>query len=68
MRISTAVEREGFVYVYDAQGSLTSVIPSGFGKQDGLKGFTGRTVSVQRDRFIYTYDAGGSQISMIFAG
>ncbi len=61
MSISTAVERSGFVYVYDEKGFQLCVIPAA----DGLTGYTGSSVSVKRDGFIYTYNEKGWQTNVI---
>jgi hypothetical protein len=61
MTISTAVERSGFVYAYDAKGFQLCVIPAG----EGLAGYTGSSVSVKRNGFVYTYNEKGWQISVV---
>lgn len=45
MAIGNAVQRGSFVYVYDEKNRQISTIPAGNGKDDGLKGYTGSTVT-----------------------
>jgi hypothetical protein len=61
MAIANAVQRGGFVYVYDEKKRQIATIPAGSGKGDGLKGYTGSTVNVRRGGFVYTYDEKGRQ-------
>lgn len=63
MAIGNAVQRGNYVYVYDERGRQLSALPAGSGPEDGLKGYTGATVSVRRGSFIYTYDERGRQVS-----
>ena len=63
MAIGNAVQRGGFVYVYDEKGRQLSALAAGNGQQDGLKGYTGATVSIRRGGFVYTYDERGHQLS-----
>lgn len=63
MAIGSAVQRGSFVYVYDEKGRQMTTVPSGNGPEDGLKGYTGATVSVRRGAFVYTYDEKGRQVS-----
>ena len=39
MAIATAVERGGFVYIYDEKGGQIRSFPSGHQPGDGLKGY-----------------------------
>jgi len=61
--ISTAVQRGGWVYVYDEKGSQIATIDAA----DGLQGYTSNSVSVKRGGWIYIYDERGSQINTISA-
>ncbi len=63
MAIGNAVQRGSFVYVYDEKGRQLSALSAGGGPADGLKGYTGSTVSIRRGAFIYTYDERGRQLS-----
>jgi hypothetical protein len=63
MAIGSAVQRGTFVYVYDEKGRQLTALPAGHGSEDGLKGYTGATVSVRRGSFVYTYDERGRQTS-----
>lgn len=65
MAIATAVERGGFVYIYDEKGGQIRSFPSGHQSGDGLKGYTASTVSIRKGDFIYTYNEKGNQISAI---
>ncbi len=55
MAIGSAVQRGSFVYVYDEKGRQLTALPAGNGPEDGLRGYTGATVSVRRGSFVYTY-------------
>jgi len=63
MTIGSAVQRGTSVYIYDEKGRQLGVIGVGSGSRanDGLKGYTGSTVSVQRGSTIYIYDEKGRQ-------
>ena len=61
MAIGNAVQRGSTVYVYDEKGRLLCTISAGNGRDDGLHGYTGATVSVRRGSSIYTYDEKGRQ-------
>lgn len=63
MAIATAVQRGGFVYVYDEKGRQLATIAAGAGPEDGLKGYTGSTVSIRRGGFIHVFDERGRQLS-----
>lgn len=63
MAIGSAVQRGSFVYVYDEKGHQLAALPAGNGPADGLKGYTGATVSVRRGSFVYIYDERGRQTS-----
>jgi hypothetical protein len=68
MAIGNAVEKAGWIYVYDEKGGQTAKISAGMGfPGDGLKGYTATTVNVQRAGWILTYDAKGNQKSKVSA-
>ena len=48
MAIGSAVQRGSGVYIYDERGRQLGVVGAGSGPNDGLKGYTGSTVSVRR--------------------
>ncbi|HJU12712.1 MAG TPA: hypothetical protein VJ728_17640, partial [Candidatus Binataceae bacterium] len=53
------------IYIYDEEGRQLGIIPAGSGPNDGLKAYTGSTVSVRRGHAIYVYDERGRQKSII---
>lgn len=57
MAISTAVQRGGWVYVYDEKG-ISRISLNG-----QLHGFTSSTVSIKRGNWIYVYDEHGGFVS-----
>jgi hypothetical protein len=61
--IGSAVQRGGWVYVYDEKGRKLTSIDAGSKKDDGLKGYTSATVSVRRGDWIYTYDEKGRRLN-----
>lgn len=63
MAIGNAVQRGSFVHVYDGKGRQLTALPAGDGPGDGLKGYTGATVSVRRGAFVCTCDEKGRQTS-----
>lgn len=63
MPIGNAVQRGGFVYVYNEKGHQLFTQSAGRGPNDGLKGYTSGTVNIQRGGFIYTFNEKGQQIS-----
>lgn len=63
MAIGNAVQRGSQVYVYDEKGHQLAMLQGGNGPQDGLKGYTGTTVSVRRGGNVFTYDEKGRQLS-----
>lgn len=65
MPITTAVQRGGFVYIYDEDNHPTHAIPAGNAPGDGLQGCTGVSVSVRRAGFVYVYDEDGRNVSAI---
>ena len=65
MAISNAVQRGGFVYVYNEKNFQIACLPSGNGPNDGLKGYTGSSVNIQRDGFIHSYNEKGFRTSCV---
>ena len=63
MAIGNAVQRGGYVYVYDEKGNQIASISAGGAPPNGLKRYTSGTVNVQRGGWIYSYDEHGNQIS-----
>ena len=61
MAIGSAVQRGSSVYIYDEKGRQLGVVSAGSGRNDGLQGYTGSTVSVRRGNSIYIYDEKGRQ-------
>ena len=55
--ITTAVERNGSVYVYGQNGQLLTTLSG------SLCGFTSANVSVKRGNTIYVYNEHGAMIS-----
>jgi len=60
MAIASAVEKGGLVYVYNEKGGVMYTVPSGNQPGDGLKGYTGSTVSVRRGGLVYVYNERGA--------
>lgn len=52
--IATAIEQNGYVYVYDESGSIL------FSRSGQLMGFTSTTVSIKENGCTYVYDANGN--------
>lgn len=67
MAIGNAVQRGSIVYVYDEKGRQLTALPAGNGPEDGLRGYTGETVSVRRGSPVYTHDERGRQTSATLA-
>ena len=65
MTIASAVERSGYVYLYDERGRQLATVRSGSQPGDGLQGYTGSTVSVRRGAYVYVHDERGRQVSAI---
>jgi hypothetical protein len=59
MAIANAVQKNGFVYIYDEKGSQIGTI--GASGSDTLHGFTSGSVSIRRGPWIYIYDEKGRQ-------
>jgi hypothetical protein len=68
MPIGNAVQRGGFVYVYNEKNQVIFTQSAGRGPKDGLKGYTSSTVNIQRGGFIYTFNEKGQQIGTTQAG
>jgi hypothetical protein len=68
MNIGNAVERGSWIYIYDEKGHQLAIVPGGTCPGDGLRGYTGSTVSVKRGSFIRIYDQKGRQIGTNPAG
>lgn len=66
MAIGVAIQRGHWVYVYDDSGRTLFSKFTGGGKGDGLKGYTGSTVSIQVGFWLYTYDLRGKQVARHF--
>jgi len=67
MPIGSAVQRGRNVFLYDDQGRQTAVLDAGLGPEDGLVGYTSRTVSIRRGNVVITYDEQGIQVSVVDA-
>ena len=63
MAIGNAVQRGGWVHVYDEKGKKLTAIDAGNRKDDGLKGYTSTTVNIRRGNWIYTYDEKGRKLN-----
>lgn len=59
--ITVAIEKNGFVHVYDGNKQLCCIPLSG----GTLLGFTTASVSIKRNSFVHTYDEKGKQISCV---
>jgi hypothetical protein len=64
MAIASAVQRNNYIYVYDATGRQLCTIYVGGGN---LQGYTSSTVSAHHDNYVYTYDEIGRQLSASYA-
>jgi len=62
MAIGSAIERESAIFVYDEDGHVLYSKARGNGRNDGLLGFTGSTITVRFGSVIYTYDEHGTTI------
>ena len=65
MAIGTAVQRGAHVDVYDQEGRLLVMLPSGTGLNDGLQGYTSSSVSIRLGAWIYVYDEQGRQTAAL---
>jgi hypothetical protein len=65
--IGSAIEKNGFVYLYTPNGQQMTSILVGSNPGDGLQGFTSSTVSIKRSGFVVTYNSKGQQIASILA-
>jgi hypothetical protein len=59
MAIANVVQRGWSIYVYDEYHNILFFSDAGSGPNDGLKGYTGSSVSIRRGSFIYVYDERG---------
>jgi hypothetical protein len=59
MAIGNAVQRGGFVFIYDEKGRQTGSVNLGSDPKDGLKGYTSSVVNIQRSGFIHSCDEKG---------
>lgn len=60
--IGSAVQRGGFIYVYDEKGRQTATISG-----DSLQGYSGNSVSVRRGGFVFIFDEHGRQTGCVSA-
>ena len=62
--IGSAVQRGAHVFLYDDRGQQLAMLQAGNGDEDGLTGYTARTVTIRRGAHVFTYDQTGRQLSM----
>ena len=62
--IGSAVQRGAHVFLYDDRGRQLAMLQAGNGDEDGLTGYTARTVTIRRGAHVFTYDQTGRQLSM----
>lgn len=62
MAIGSAVQRGGYIYVYDEKGRQLTMVSG-----DSLQGYTSSSVSVRRGGYIYVFNERGRQLSMVVA-
>ena len=61
MTIGSAIQKGKMVYVYDEAGRiLYSKVVTTSRPRDGLKGYTGSTITIQSGGMLMTYDEKGS--------
>jgi hypothetical protein len=65
--IGSAIQKNGFVYLYTPNGQQMTQILVGNNPGDGLQGFTSSTVSIRRSGFVVTYNSKGQQIASVLA-
>lgn len=65
MAIGNVVQHGALIYIYDENNFQIGSIPSGNGKDDGLKGYTSSRVNVQRGSLIYSYNEKGQQVGSV---
>jgi hypothetical protein len=64
MAIGNALQKQGFVYIYDENGRQLATVSAGSNNgKDGLTGYTNSRVNVRRGNMIYSYDEHGHQVS-----
>jgi hypothetical protein len=68
MAITGAVPREGNVYVYGSDGTITATIPLGAGEQDGVVAVTPTTVTVRRNGLLLVYGEDGELVTRAATG
>jgi len=68
MAITSAVPRDGNVYVYGSDGEITATIPLGSDAQDGLVAVTPTTVTVRRDGLLLVYGPDGALVTRSTGG
>lgn len=62
MTISNAIERDGFVVIFNETGNQCASIQIGREPTDGLTGYTSTTVNVRDGNFSQTFDERGNMI------
>lgn len=65
MAIGSAVERGGYVYIYNEKGQQVANVAIGNGKDHMLMGYSSGSVSIRRGSYIYLYDEKGRQTGNI---
>lgn len=63
--IGSVVEQGSMVYIYNEKGVKVAGVMGGVNSGDGLKGWTGTSVSVKRGPLVYIYNEKGAVISAI---
>lgn len=63
MPIGNVTQQGNAIFVFDEKGRRILEKHFGFGRGDGLKGYTGSTFSVKWGATLYTFDEKGRQIS-----
>ncbi len=62
MPISNAIERDGFVVIFNESGNQCASIQIGREPKDGLMGYTSTTVNVRDGNFSKSFDERGNQV------
>ena len=63
MAIGHAVQRGTLIYIYDVESRLiTAISAPGRWPEDGLIGFSRKTIQVRKGSLIYTYDEYGHRV------
>ena len=68
MPIASAIQKGNVVYVYNEKGFCLFSKPFGNRPGDGLRGYTGSTVSIKNGYAVYTFNEKGLQISAVPGG